>query len=92
MQQQAHGRCLRSRGRRPTKKLEPHGWFDDYRNKKGPEEAAAKSVAPTHGRVQLTPQAKGAGGYPAAESTSDAFSEKQAIEVYEAAEKKVRPE
>ena len=67
--------------------------FDDYDSKRRPRGGSCQVCrAPTDGRVQLTLQAKGAGRYPTVESTSGAFCEKHAIEVYEAAKKNVRPE
>ena len=66
--------------------------FDDYRNKTRPRSGSCLVCrAPTDGRVQLTLQAKAVGSYPTIESTSGAFCEQHAVEIYEAAKQKLRP-
>ena len=67
--------------------------FDAYQKKARPRGGSCQVCrAPTNGRVQLTLQAKAPGRYPTVESTSGAFCEKHAIEIYEAAKKKMKRE
>ena len=67
--------------------------FDDYQETRRPRGGSCQVCrAPTKGRVQLSLQAKAPGRYPTVESTSGTFCEKHAVEIYEAAKKKVKPE